>query len=176
MGQIVSDTQQATSDKFNKIQSFLPWVAFIVIPLIANGIVWKAFVVPQKTKVDALHQARVLAELKPQLQLLLFESHQIRVDAAKNRSGRMDTPTLLQTLQRSAARHSVQIIETKMQGEKSGGNIPLELDVTGGFNKLARWMSDIESEGTFGIESWSLTKTADLLKLNVKMTASGGGA
>ena len=170
------DKQQAT------IRRYGLWIIFLAVPLIVNGIVWKGFVIPQQKRVNAWREAKTVSEVKPKLKILLAESHQVRLDWGKA-SFTKDYPSVMQLIQQLAGRHSVHVTETRMKGQEAQGaaggqTIPLELEVSGSFSKLARWMSDIESQYGFRIESWSVGKpsSGDLPELTLKLTVFAGGA
>ena len=167
------------------IRSGGPWILFIAAPLIINGMIWKGFVVPQRTQLLAWHDARSLIGLKPKLTELLAESRRIRMEWAGTAFSKKDYAGVMQTSQQSAGRYGVQVTETRTKGEavqrESAGQtmIPLELEVTGSFSKLARWMSDVETQEGFQIDSWTLKKASEQapqLQLSVKMTVYLGGA
>ena len=163
--------------RFN-IRTYSIWIAFIAIPLMVNGIVAATFVAPQKARLQDWRDAQKLALLKPKLKELLVESHRVKISQLETGVMLQDAQGAMQALQKSAGRNNVQIIETKLQGEgaPSGGSIPFELEVTGKFNKLAHWMSDVESQNTFQINSWTLqTTTSQSLRLSIKMAAFTGG-
>ena len=162
-----------------------PWILFIAAPLLVNGIAWRGFVVPQRTQLLAWHDANSLIALKPKLKELLAQSRQIRMEWAGTAFSKKDYAGVMQSIQQSAGRYGVQVTETRTKGaaiqqETAGQSaIPLELEVTGSFSKLARWMSDVEGQEGFQIDSWTLKKTSDQVpqvQLSVKMTVYLGGA
>ena len=145
-----------------------------------NGFVWQTVVLPQKTELGAWQGAKTLAALKPRLKALLAESRQLRVEQAKSELTQKDPQAAMQAIQKSAGQYGVAIKETRMKGQATPKEaqtaqtaIPLELEVTGSFNKLARWMNDMETEAGFQIDSWSLkpSSTSDRIsELSVKLT------
>ena len=163
-------------------RSYGSWLAFLVLPIILNGLVWRGFVVPQKSRLKAWQDAQAVTEVKPKLKALLAESYQLKLDWGKA-SFAKDYPSVMQILQQSAGRHGVQIQETAMKGQEAQKDLgkqalPLELRVTASFGKLARWMGDLESQYGFRIDSWSVGKpsTGGLPELTLKMTVFTGGA
>ena len=86
-------------------------------------------------------------------------------------------------VQQSAERYGLQVnkISVQERGEWQGRGsvsglspLSLELDVTGNFGKVARWMSDLETQSGMQIDSWTLTAGADPgepHKLGIKLTA-----
>ena len=162
-----------------------PWILFIAAPLIVNGMIWKGFVVPQRTQLLAWHDAKSLIGLKPKLKELLAESRRIRMEWAGSAFSKKDYAGVMQTIQQSAGRYGVQVTETRTKGaavqqETAGQSAtPLELEVTGSFSKLARWMSDVETQEGFQIDSWTLKRALEQnpqSQLSVKMTVFLGGA
>ena len=150
------------------VRVYGPWVAFLAAPLLVNALVFRVALLPERSKVFAWKEARSLSEVKPEFQALLTESRQIRVALGKSALGRRDNQTVMQTIQQSAKRNGIQVSETKMQGQaaQENGTVPVELDASGTFAKLARWMSELESEEGFRLDSWMLREG----KLNLKMT------
>jgi len=159
------------------IRTYGYWLIFLAVPLLVNGLVAATFVAPQKVKLQDWRDAKTLAAIKPKLKTLLAESHQVRMEQLEGGTTLQDAQSAMQALQKSAGRNGVQITETRLQGERtqSSGSIPLELEVTGAFNKLARWMSEVESQNTFQINSWTLSTQNQNLRLSIKMNAFVGG-
>ncbi|MBI4436650.1 MAG: type II secretion system protein M [Candidatus Omnitrophica bacterium] len=157
--------------------TYIPWIAFIAVPLLVNGIVWKTFVVPQRARVKTLHDAQTLAAIKPKLKALLTESHKLRVARSNTGFAGKESQAVMQAIQKSAGRNGVQITETKMNRQETQGAMPLELEVAGSFSKLAHWISDVETQDGFRIDSWTLRKnSAASSQLTVKVTVLLGGA
>jgi len=131
----------------------------------------KAFVAPQQAKVKALCDCQTLTAIKPKLKTLLAESHRVRIERATTGFAGKESQAVMQAIQRSAGRHGVQITETKMNHQEAQSTMPLELEVTGSFSKLAHWMSDVETQDGFRVDSWTLKKNGEAAsQLSVKVT------
>ena len=152
------------------------WLTFLVVPLLVNGFLWRVLVVSQQTRVRDWRDAKALSEQKPKLKTLLTEGHQIRLEEANHGFSQKDSQGAMQMIQQSAARYNVQVKETHLKGGETRGEIPVELQLAGSFSKLSRWMSDVESQSGFRIDSWTLSKGADQCTLNLKATLFLGGA
>ena len=123
--------------------------------------------------------------------MLLSKCYQIRIDWSENGFTKEDSQKVNEVLQKSAGRCHVQILRTQMEGKgirgaasKNGpvvsgfATLPLELQLSGRFSRLARWLSDIESQHGFQIDSWRLENSPSdaLPTLSVKLTAFLGDA
>ncbi len=158
------------------------WLAVGGLPLLASAILWKGLVVPQRQQLIAWQEAQTLIALKPKLASLVMESR--RLTAEWDRTGfQADDPSaVMQRIQRLAGEYGVKIKEISTQGQAKGhertlsgfSTMPIDLDVTGSFSKIARWMNAVESQPSLQIESWVLTpdkETEQASRLSVNLTA-----
>ena len=167
------------------IRSYAGWVVLLGLPLALNVVMWRTLVVSQQRQLEAWQGEQRLSELKPKLTALLAESRGMVNELERTRVTRDDPSVVMQVLQRLAERHRVQIKELSAQGQRSetpasgASSVPLDLQVTGRFTKLAHWMSDLEAQPDVQIDSWTLEPSKDLdvpHQLTVHLTAFLGEA
>jgi hypothetical protein len=164
------------------IRSYGLWVGLLAIPLIVNSAIWMSSVVPQQAKLQEWRDTQALTELMPKLNGLLRESYQLVMGRKHTNFTREDPSVVMQTVQRLAEAHRVQIKELQTKGQQAKGRqkkgpmivkgetiaqakgvlsgfstMALNLEVTGHFNKLAHWISDIEAQSGLQVDSWTLT-------------------
>ena len=171
------------------MSTYGPWLAVIMIPLAANALVWRAFVVPQQAGLRASRTTRVLTELQPKLAALISETHQTLAQWQQTSFASDDPSAVMQAVRQLAGRHHVDVRELALssvatpsaeRGTSSvGSTIPIEFEAVGRFNHLARWMSDVERQSGLQVDSWNLTPATaadQSCRLTVKMTAFLQGA
>ena len=156
-------------------------VALLALPLALNLVIYAGAVQPLQAKVTTSHQVRLLNALKPALESSLTESSQIL--AAWRRSGfsTSDPSAVMQMLRQLAATHGVHIatLDSGAQTTAGGTSMPLELEVSGRFGRLAHWLGDLETRSGFRIESWAFARgqeARDPERLTIKLTALLRGA
>jgi type II secretory pathway component PulM len=157
------------------------WVAVLSIPLIVNSLFWSSLVVPQRERVRIWNDAKVVAALKPKLDAVLAESEQILTDAERTGFGSQDPAAVMEAIRRLAGAHRVDVKEIRMEraeGKTSGAAdyaaMPVQLQVAGRFNKLAHWMSAVESQTGLQIEQWSIAPGKapnEPLQMSITITA-----
>lgn len=162
------------------------WIGLLAIPLAANLMIWKLVLVPQQRKLSTWRNEEQLNRLKPKLAELLNESQQVLSDAQRARLDSDDPSAAMQVVQRLAERHRVQIKQLSAEGQGKAereadgfSTVPINLQVTGRFSKLAHWISEVETQPGLHIDSWHLVpgKEADAPhELTVHLTAFLGGA
>ena len=159
------------------------WAAILVGPLLVNGALWFCLVRPQWAALRAWRDVQAVTEIKPRLEASLAESQQTLLEWEKTSQLGVEASSVRPAVQESAQRYGLQVNKISVQ-ERGGwqGKGPvagfspllLELDVTGNFGKVARWMSDLETQSGMQIDSWTLTAAADPgqpHKLGIKLTA-----
>ena len=153
------------------------WLGVLLVPLAANLIIWRALVVPQQAKWQGWAQTQSFAQLKPKLDELLTQSRLMQMEwQGQERSLVADDPAAaMQALEQLAARHRVRVegMETE-QSSGDGSTVSLTLKATGGFGKLAHWISEVEAQPECQIETWTLTPAATAgapHQLDVHLTA-----
>ena len=159
------------------------WVAVLVGPFLVNGALWLCLVRPQRAALRAWRDVQAVTEIKPRLEASLAESQQALLEWEKTSQLGGEASSVRPTVQQSAERYGLQVNKISVQerggwqgrGPVSGlSPLSLELDVTGNFGKVARWMSDLETQSGMQIDSWTLTAGADPgepHKLAIKLTA-----
>lgn len=149
-----------------------------------NAALWACFVLPQRAKVDAWLEAKRMAESKPKLEALLTQSRALLQDGQQVQFTRQDPAVVMQTLQRLAGTHRVQVTQLQTEGQDGRSpkeeralagltSMPLRLQLAGSFSKLARWISAVESQPEFQIESLTLAPSeSDSSSRSVNCTLS----
>ena len=164
------------------LQSYGRWALVFAVPLLVNLAIWRVLVEPQRASVRNARDAQAIATLKPKLEALTTESRQLRATTGQSAFASNDPSSVMQMIQRLAAKHHVAVKElsSKGQSEKSGraiagyATVPVDLQVSGRFNQLAHWISAVESQPGLQVESWTLTPgkdAADATSLTVALTA-----
>ena len=165
------------------LQSYGRWALVFAVPLAANLLLWRVLVEPQRASVRNARDAQAIATLKPKLEALTNESRQLRAKSGQTAFTQDDPSSVMQMVQRLAARHKVAVKElsSKGQTEKTPGRsiagystVPIDLQVSGRFNQLAHWISAVESQPGLQVESWTLAPgkdAADPTSLTVVLTA-----
>ncbi len=149
------------------------WISILVlVPAWINGFVWGFLVSPQQVRFQDLRNAQnvqhqevdsiqALKELQPRLEAVVKEGSQLLTGLEDSHSAKASMAVATHEIQQMAARHHVQI--DKMNVKRTEGNtskasqFPLQMEVTGKFNRLAYWMNELESQKGFRIDSWVLT-------------------
>ena len=168
-----------------------PWLKLALIPLAVNLVLWNLFYVPQRASLRRWRQAWILVEKKPEISALLKESHELRASWEPTRFSRKDPSAPVEAIQQLVGRYDLQIRNLQTQGSAArAGNGPavrntavkvpgfstmaMSLELSGSFSKMARWMSDVESQYGFQIDSWEITGSRELGQpalMNVRVTA-----
>lgn len=165
------------------VQSYARWALVFTIPLIANVVLWHGLVAPQQSSLRAMQDARTIVALKPKLEALTAASRQLRAKAGQTKFTHDDPSAVMQMVQRLAGKHQVRVKELRSKGQEQQGagrtvsgysTVPLDLQVTGRFQKLAHWLSAVESQPGLQVESWTLAPAQDAsqgTQLTVTLTA-----
>ena len=150
------------------------WIGLLVGPVLLNGFLWAGVLTPQQKKLRALQGAYTFVEGKPQLESSLQESDLILEEWEQALFPPGDPSAVTSAVERLARKNHLQIakVQTKSSTEVEAG-------LTGRFNQLARWISDVEAVPGFQVESWTLKsgkEPEEPLQLDVKVTALLRGA
>ena len=169
-----------------------PWLALALIPLAVNLVLWHLLYVPQRAALWKQRQAWILVEKKPEIETLLKESHKLRASWEPTQFSRKDPSAAVEAIQQMVGRYGLQIrnLQTQGSGGRAGmpaaagknaaarvpgfSTMPISLELAGSFNKLARWMTDVESQYGFQIDSWQITGSGELgslSRMTVQVTA-----
>lgn len=164
-----------------KMRQALRRVLVLSLPLAVNVLVWRGLVAPSQHRRDTLRQALMATEIKPALESALVQSHETLAAWQATTFTASDPAAVMQTLQRLAGRHGVQIktLEGGSQQMEAAATMPLDLEVTGRFNRLARWLSDVERCAGLQVESWTIApgvESGQPHELTIKLTAQLGAA
>ena len=167
--------------------------ALVVCPLVINVVVWEALVVPQQRWLQDRHNVHRLLALKPRLETLSMNSQRLL-------TGWLGSPTVdsegvdaTAVIQRLADHHRVHVKEVHSNRSRSAAAKPggaargsqtalrtqIDVKATGGFHRLARWLSAIEAQAGLQVESWTMTageQPGDDHRLVLELSVPVGGA
>lgn len=165
------------------------WLALMIGPLCVNSVIWTAFVKSQQQRARTWTRVETLLELKPKFETLLADSHQIVTEWERTGFTKDDPSRVVQTIQRLADQHRIQLEEINAKEEPSGrrgqgapavrpitgfATMPITLQAAGRFSKLTHWISDLEASCQLQVDSLTLTTGEDPngpLQLTVQLTA-----
>ena len=136
------------------------WTAVIAVPILVNGLLGMFVVAPLEMRLRTLRSAQAAAEVRPRLESLLKESHKILSDSERTGFSEEGSLAVTSALPQLAGRHHVEIevrVKDREGLSSSPSTLPLEVEVTGPFNKLGRWLGDLERYSGFQINSWKMT-------------------
>ncbi len=178
------DDSMSSKDVQSIVRQSTLWAALLVVPLIVNLMVWSLWVSPQRRQLEAWRRAEHAAEIRPQLERVLADSRALVAEGRQVPFSRNDPAAVLQTLQQIAGTHHVQVKTIHTDGQQTAGtpavglegftSLPLQLDVTGSFGRVTRWMGEVESQPGLQLESWTLAPDSDnerLVRCRITMTA-----
>ncbi len=156
-----------------------PRLQLLCIPIAVNLIVGGVVYLPQRARLRRWQEARMLVEEKPKLEGLLHQSREVIASWEPTRFSKKDPAAVVETLQRMAGRHDLQVknirtggssragTQKRKNGEASGRSAPakaggfstvaVDLDLAGSFSRLTRWIDEVESQYGLRIDSWSMT-------------------
>jgi hypothetical protein len=142
-------------------------------------LLWATLVMPGQGALKAQQDARRLAEVAPKLSTAIERSRAVIGEWQRMEFSADDPAEVMQTVQRLADQHRVRVSELTSGGSAAFTEravagfsaMPLQLQVSGAFSKLARWVSAIESQAGFQIDSWSLSPDTDAPQLTISLTA-----
>ena len=152
------------------------WVFVWSVPLAVNLAIWRGVLVPQQRHRQAIQQALATTEIKPSLEAALTEGRALLGAWQATEFTASDPSAVMQTIERLAGRHGLHIKELHSGSQQAAGaTMPLELEVTGRFSKLAHWLSDVERSAGLQIDTWALTPSTEPgepHRLTIKLTAT----
>ena len=168
-------TAQAAASR-TALRRALPLALMLSLPLAVNLAVWRGVLVPQQRHRQAIRQALAATEVQPVLESALVEGHQLLAAWKTTGFSASDPAAVMQEIQRLAGRHGLRIKELHggLQQIGVGTTMPLELEVTGRFSKLAHWLSDVESCAGLQVDTWTLAPGSEpggQHRLTIKLTA-----
>jgi len=160
------------------------WAALIVLPLALNGIVWSLVVAPQQATLQAWHDAQRLKNLKPALDGMITDSRDILARHDRTGFTSDDPEAVMEVLQRLADTYRVQMKSvsakehmasekgTKKSAVAGYSTVPVELELSGPFGKLAHWIGAVESQGGLQIEEWTWSNDADATRSQQRLAVT----
>ena len=157
------------------------WAVLLAVPLLLNLLLYAGLVRPLHAQISASRQARLLSTLKPVLESTVEKSARMLTAWRLTSFSPTDPSAVMQTVQQLANTHGVQIaaLNSETRTEAGATTMPLDLQVSGRFSRLAHWMGDLETRLGFRIESWALSSghgPHEPQQLAVKLTAFLRGA
>ena len=159
---------QFTVQTFTRVYS--KWVVLFAIPLVVNLALWAIYVSPQKKHLEKVRRSDAMYTLVPKAEGLLKQSHQAIVAWERSGPPTGDASTAIQSIRRLADQHTVQLGSL---GAERGGNSPLvNVQASGRFSRLARFLSAMERQPGLQVESWSVVSDGNELKLTAEVTAA----
>lgn len=139
-------------------RSYGTWALVLAVPLLVNGAIWATLVIPQHRQEQSWRSRRMMTELKPKLDTLLDTSSRLVTAAKQSWGDSKDPSAAIQLVQQLADRQHVQLSTLKAERAGAvGAAAALDVEASGRFNKLARWLSDVEAQPALLIESWHIT-------------------
>ena len=149
---------------------FTLWAIFIAIPILVNVLIWNSWVLPATARLRAGEEIQKMTVLKPKLEALLTQTHQLFGGWEKSIFTKDDPSRAMQVIQRLGTLSHVDIKEIRSKGQKfsekkagqaktdlSGySEMSMDLEVRGSFGRLLRWMNEVEKQGGLEIDSWKL--------------------
>ena len=136
----------------------------LAVPLALNVAVWRCLLQPEQARLRGMQDTHTLWALRPTLQRLLAQSELALEDL--DRVGFTGGEQIVAALQAIAVerRVTVQRIHAGDPALEAGAEglvaVPVELEVTAGFGKLGRWISDMESHRAIRVDRLTLTAGA----------------
>jgi hypothetical protein len=164
----VSQLLQRAREEFIRYRSIVidlsKVAAIIALSLFFNMLFNKFFVAPVQQNQNAHQDVSNLIELKPRLEGLLSESETMMNNWMASSWKIKEPMHAIEQLQQLARKHDIKIKETRLisntkelnkgMERKSGESfeVPISLEVSGNFNKLGRWLNELENQPLVRIE------------------------
>ena len=149
-----------------------PWLALLSLPVFLNGFLWGHFTFPAEAKFHNWRDAAQFFEYKPKLEALLREADGLLKSWQEKNFGKEDPSAAIQVIERLAGKNRIEIKKVDLADESGKhaekppkpalpqiSTVSLSLEVAGSFDKLARFMSDVENETGLQMEAWNMTST-----------------
>ena len=135
------------------VRSYGKWALVLAVPPLVNCAIWVTLVIPQHRQEQSRRSMRMMTELKPKLDTLLDTSSRLVTAAKQSWRDSKDHSAAIQLVQRLADRQHVRLSTLKAGGKAAA----LDVEASGRFSKLARWLGDVEAQPGLLIESWNIT-------------------
>ena len=148
------------------------WGLWVALPTGLNLALWWAVIGPQHSRIAQWEQARRMAQARPQLESLIAQSDQTLESWRREAGTPGDPQAVMQTLQRLADRHRVQLSDLNVRAASPAPGLPLskaegtakapiELEAGGSFHQLANWIGELETVPGMRLEQWTLTAASE---------------
>lgn len=164
-----------------------PAALLLTLPLIVNSVIWGNLTVPQREKLQEWRDQQRFIELKPKFEAVLLESQKTLGHWEQTSFSKEDPSAAMETIERLAGHHRLEIKGIHLREKESNQpgaeqtkqdnpfftTMSLNLNVAGSFDRLARWVNDIEAQSGLRIDSWKLasaTASKQTPRLDVNIT------
>lgn len=175
------------------MKRFSPWLKLALIPLAVNLVLWQLLYIPRRAALRGWQQTGILLETRPKIEVLLKESRESMVSWEPTRFSRKNPSAAAEVIQQLAGRYDLYVHKLQTQeaslarkGKPAAAskNAPakiqgfstmsISLDLRGSFSQMVRWISDLESQYGFQIDSWQIIGSSELsqpTQMTVQVTA-----
>ena len=144
----------------------------IIAPLVLNGLIWNGLVRPERRTLKKLVTVVKLKELKPRLETLLAQSESVfrrwEVAGLTEAMGEIRQSAKANLVQIKNVDSSISHLMAPAGGAREPDGyarrfiqIPINVDATGSYSRLTRWMDLIEEKTYFTVDSWILKPPAE---------------
>ena len=97
---------------------FTFWAIFIAVPILVNVLIWKSWALPATARLRAGEEIQKMTVLKPKLEALLTQTHQLFGGWEKSVFTQDDPSRAMQVIQRLGTLSRVDIKEIRSKGQK----------------------------------------------------------
>ncbi len=175
------------------MKKFNDCLKLMLIPLALNLVLWQVLYIPRRVILRDWRQAGILLEKKPKIEALLKESREVRVSWEPTRFSQKDSSAVIEAIQQLAGRYDLYIHKLQTQESSPGrkakpaaasknaspkikgfSTMSVSLDLRGSFSKMVCWISDLESQYGFQIDSWQIigpSESGQPTQMTVQVTA-----
>ncbi len=157
------------------IRDIRPWAILFVAPLFINILLWQAVIRPEQSRLRQRSEISRMEELKPRFETVLTESQVLLSGEKQTGFEKRDVSQTLDELQRWARQYHVEIKNSKIK-ESGPSGAELNVNVTGNFDRIAQWVSEIEKSPRLQLSTWTLTAAEELNRphqLNADISIEG---
>ena len=160
----------------HKMRSLAACVGLAIVPVALNLAIWRGWLVPKQARVRLLQEASVAASAKPELASLLKDSQGLAAQWKGANLGERDAFSATRRVEQIAASKRVTIMTISAKPGQQG-SVPIEVEATGRFNPLARWLAELEAQAGLQVDEWSFAppdKPGQPERLKIELTAKVG--
>ncbi len=155
------------------------WLALLTLPLLVNAGLWLTVVRPQRAALQTARNAQAVTTLKPKLQALVADSDHVMTDLERTDFTSDDPTKVTQAVQQLAGVHRLHVKTITTTGAQDVSivkkvmphatapsvaglsTLPIDVEVTGSFGKLAHWVSDLETQSGLQVDSWVMRRSEE---------------